>query len=119
MTNILFLVVVFQNPNEEDIVLRVPNTPYTLRFMESMEAREQIVKLFTGRCEDFIGEAMKWAPFAIRSNLEQYMLEVTVVNPGSTDESQPELVGLSYAAENLLRQVGLTVGPSGLSVSEC
>ncbi|XP_055327551.1 phosphatidylinositol 4-kinase alpha-like isoform X2 [Paramacrobiotus metropolitanus] len=104
------------SPNEEDIVLRVPNTPYSLRFMDTMEGREQIIKLFTGRCEDFIGEAMKWAPFAIRSNLEQYMLEVTSIVPLHKQDA-PEPVGLSYAAENLLRQVGLNVGPGSAATN--
>ena len=103
-------------------MLRIPHTPYSLRFMDTPEAREQIVKLFTGRCEEFIGEAMKWAPFAIRSNLEQYMLEVTVGSSASSTYSSEssafvEPVGLSYAAENLLRQVGLTVGPASVSIS--
>ncbi|GAV03452.1 hypothetical protein RvY_13872-2 [Ramazzottius varieornatus] len=101
------------NPDEEDLVLKICNTPYFIRCMESLEAREQNVKHFTGRCEEFIGEAMKWAPFAVRSNLEQYMLEVTS-GPASKRDKSPTFqpTGLSYAAENLLRQVGLTVGPA-------
>ncbi|KAJ8983343.1 hypothetical protein NQ317_003148 [Molorchus minor] len=50
------------DPNQETPALRIPETPYTIQLMDTLEAREAIVKDFSAYSEGIIKEAMKWEP---------------------------------------------------------
>nr|CAH7716977.1 unnamed protein product [Callosobruchus chinensis] len=83
------------NPNKETPTLRIPQTPYTVQLMDTMEARETIVKDFAANSERIIKEAMKWAPHWTRSHLMEYVNQV----PASDWHHS----GLSMAIESLVQ----------------
>ncbi|XP_015180131.1 PREDICTED: phosphatidylinositol 4-kinase alpha isoform X1 [Polistes dominula] len=97
------------DPNEETPSLRIPNTPYSIELMNSLEAREIIVKDFTARCKGIVQEAMKWAPQATRSHVQEYINQIP--SSGMWHHS-----GLSLATDSVLEFVDLTV-PTALPSS--
>lgn len=60
------------DPNEETPMFRIPNTSFYIQFMDTLGARELIVKDFAQHSERIIREAMKWAPEWTRSNILEY-----------------------------------------------
>nr|CAD7588994.1 unnamed protein product [Timema genevievae] len=99
------------DPNEETPVLRIPSSPgYILMLMDTLEARESIVKDFAARCQEIIQEAMKWAPHATRSHLQDYLNQIP--SSGLWHHS-----GLALAMESVLQYTGLNIQSSPLSVS--
>lgn len=90
------------DPNEETPTLSVPGTPYSLPLMETLEAREQIVKDFAERCQGIAEVAMKWAPQQTRSHLQDYLNQVP--SSGMWHHS-----GLALAAESVLKYTGLNI----------
>nr|CAD7260807.1 unnamed protein product [Timema shepardi] len=98
------------DPNEETPVLRIPSSPgYILMLMDTLEARESIVKDFAARCQEIIQEAMKWAPHATRSHLQDYLNQIP--SSGLWHHS-----GLALAMESVLQYTGLNIQSSPLSV---
>ncbi|XP_011307555.1 phosphatidylinositol 4-kinase alpha isoform X2 [Fopius arisanus] len=96
------------DPNEESPSLRIPGTPYTIHLMDSLEAREIIVKDFAARCKGIVQEAMKWAPHATRSHLQEYINQI----PSS---GMWHHAGLALATDSVLEFVDLaapTTGPT-------
>nr|CAD7405817.1 unnamed protein product [Timema poppensis] len=99
------------DPNEETPVLRIPSSPgYILMLMDTLEARESIVKDFAARCQEIIQEAMKWAPHATRSHLQDYLNQIP--SSGLWHHS-----GLALAMESVLQYTGLNIQSSPLSSS--
>nr|CAD7570756.1 unnamed protein product [Timema californicum] len=97
------------DPNEETPVLRIPSSPgYILMLMDTLEARESIVKDFAARCQEIIQEAMKWAPHATRSHLQDYLNQIP--SSGLWHHS-----GLALAMESVLQYTGLNIQSSPLS----
>nr|CAD7396811.1 unnamed protein product [Timema cristinae] len=97
------------DPNEETPVLRIPSSPgYILMLMDTLEARESIVKDFASRCQEIIQEAMKWAPHATRSHLQDYLNQIP--SSGLWHHS-----GLALAMESVLQYTGLNIQSSPLS----
>lgn len=90
------------DPNEETPTLSVPGTPYSLPLMETLEAREQIVKDFAERCQGIAEVAMKWAPQHTRSHLQDYLNQIP--SSGMWHHS-----GLALAAESVLKYTGLNI----------
>ncbi|XP_012288489.1 phosphatidylinositol 4-kinase alpha [Orussus abietinus] len=66
------------DPNEESPVLRIPGTEFSIQLMETVEAREMIVKDFMARCKGIVREAMKWALQATRSHLQEYLIMIQI-----------------------------------------
>lgn len=101
------------DPNEETPILKVPETPYSIQLMESLDARESIVKDFTARCKGIVQEAMKWAPHATRSHLQEYIKQFQC--SGLWHHS-----GLALATDSVLELVDLTgpgTGPRPLNTN--
>ncbi|XP_073997967.1 phosphatidylinositol 4-kinase III alpha isoform X1 [Rhodnius prolixus] len=78
------------DPNDTTPRLRVPNTPYYIQLVDTLEERERIVNDYTSRCCGIIQEAMKWAPNATRSHLQDYLNEM--VNSGTWDNTNENLL---------------------------
>ncbi|XP_058809461.1 phosphatidylinositol 4-kinase alpha isoform X2 [Phymastichus coffea] len=103
------------DPNEETPQLKVPETTYSIQLMERIEDRESIVKDFTARCKGIVQEAMKWAPQATRSHLQEYIKQFQ--SSGLCHHS-----GLALAMDSVLELVDLSshgpaMGPQGTSNS--
>lgn len=90
------------DPNEELPVLRIPGTPYSIELTNNLEERETIVKNFTARCRGIVQEAMKWAPQATRSHLQEYINQIP--SSGMRHHSN-----LSLATDSVLEFVDLAV----------
>ncbi|XP_013774772.1 phosphatidylinositol 4-kinase alpha-like [Limulus polyphemus] len=90
--------------NKENPELKVLNTNYTLRLTDTLEARESIVRDFAARCQGIIQEAVKWAPQATRSHLEQYISNFHYTFDGLTLHT-----GLALAVESVIQFAGLNV----------
>ncbi|XP_012059018.1 PREDICTED: phosphatidylinositol 4-kinase alpha [Atta cephalotes] len=90
------------DPNEETPSLRIPGTPYSIELMNTLEAREIIVKDFTARCKGIVQEAMKWAPQATKSHLQEYINQIP--SSGMRNHS-----GLSLAIDSVLEFVDTAI----------
>ncbi|CAH1104235.1 unnamed protein product [Psylliodes chrysocephalus] len=64
------------DPNQETPTLRIPSTPYSIQLMDTLEARETIVKDFAANAERIIKEALKWAPHWTRSHIQEYINQI-------------------------------------------
>lgn len=56
----------------ETTTLRVPGTQLHVQLMETRRAREQRLRDFAARAQGIVTEAMRWAPQATRSHLQEY-----------------------------------------------
>ncbi|XP_034943088.1 phosphatidylinositol 4-kinase alpha [Chelonus insularis] len=94
------------DPNEETPNLHIPGTPYSIHLMDSLEARAKIVDDFAARCKEIIQEAMKWAPHAVRSHLQEYINQI----PSS---GMWHHTGLALATDSVLEFIDLATPNSG------
>ncbi|XP_017786237.1 PREDICTED: phosphatidylinositol 4-kinase alpha isoform X2 [Nicrophorus vespilloides] len=79
------------DPNQENPMLRIKNTHYSIQLMDTLDARESIVKDFAANAERILKEAMKWEPHWTRSHLQEYI--------NLTQSSGKNHAGLSLAME--------------------
>ncbi|KAK9874265.1 hypothetical protein WA026_002618 [Henosepilachna vigintioctopunctata] len=98
------------DPNLSTPDLRIPHTPWSIQLMDTLEARESIVKDFAANSERIIKEAIKWAPQWTRSHVQEY------INQMIQSDVWPH-TGLSMALESLLQFGPLNLYSSPLSVS--
>jgi phosphatidylinositol 4-kinase len=98
------------DPNQETPTLRIPQTPYSIQLMDTLEAREAIVKDFAANSERIIKEAMKWAPQWTRSHIQEYINQI----PSS---GMWHHTGLSMALESILQFGPLNLYSAPLSIS--
>ena len=68
------------------------------------------MKDFAARCQGIIQEAMKWAPRATLSHLQDYHNQI--LNSGMCHHA-----GLALAAESMQQYIGLNIQSAPLSVS--
>lgn len=97
------------DPNRETPTLRVPSSPYSLQLMDTLEARESIVKDFAERCQGIVEEAMKWAPQSTRSHIQEYLNQL----PSGINHH----TGLALATDCALQYMSLNPHSSALSTS--
>jgi len=71
---------------------------------------QSIVKDFAARCQGIIQEAMKWAPRATLSHLQEY-------HDQNLNSGMCHHAGLVLAAESMQQLVGLNIHSAPLSVS--
>lgn len=71
---------------------------------------QSIVKDFAARCQGIIQEAMKWAPRATLSHLQEY-------HDRNLNSGMCHHAGLVLAAESMQQFIGLNVHSAPLSVS--
>ena len=100
------------DPNEENPELPVPGTSYVIQMTDTLEARENIVRDFASRCQGIIQEAVKWAPDATRSHLEDYLSSHQNARLGLIQHS-----GLSLAIDSSTQCSGSNTHASALSSS--
>ncbi|KAG1666136.1 Phosphatidylinositol 4-kinase alpha [Nymphon striatum] len=100
------------NPSDKASSVKIPNTPFQINLMDTVNARENIVRDFSSRSQGIIQEAMKWAPNATQAHLEQYLSNH---NRSGWDLSQHS--GLSLAAESAIQFTGLNSLCSSLPIS--
>ncbi|KAB7502620.1 Phosphatidylinositol 4-kinase alpha [Armadillidium nasatum] len=92
------------DPNDANPTIPIPNTPFSITLMDTLDARERTVNDFAARCYDILQEAMKWAPSATRSHLQNYQM-------GLDKREFSSHSGLALATESLLSYAGIS-GPS-------
>nr|XP_022907836.1 phosphatidylinositol 4-kinase alpha [Onthophagus taurus] len=64
------------DPNQETPTLRIPSTPYSIQLMDTLEAREAIVKDFASNAERILKEAVTWEPRWTRSHIQEYLNQI-------------------------------------------
>ncbi|KAF5285205.1 hypothetical protein FQR65_LT13320 [Abscondita terminalis] len=64
------------NHNQDTPVLKIPSTPYSIQLMDTLEAREMIVKDFAAHSERIMKEALNWAPQWTRSYIQEYLNQI-------------------------------------------
>lgn len=96
------------DPNEENHELPIPGTNYTIHL--NLQQREVIVRDFAARCHGIIQEAVRWAPDATRSHLEDYLSSHVNALIGLRQHS-----GLALAIEAITQCPGSNITTSALS----
>ena len=56
--------------------VRLSGTVFSLRFHDTLDAREKVTRNFAGRASQIFQESVRWAPDVIRSHLIQYLIDV-------------------------------------------
>ncbi|XP_018572269.1 phosphatidylinositol 4-kinase alpha isoform X2 [Anoplophora glabripennis] len=98
------------DPNHETPTLRIPQTPYTIQLMDTLEARETTIKDFAANSERLIKEAMKWAPQWTCSHILEYINQIPTSNMWYHS-------GLSMGVESVLQWGPLNIHSAPLSIS--
>ncbi|CAM1325927.1 PI4KA (predicted) [Pycnogonum litorale] len=100
------------DPSDKTAILKVPGTSFEITLMDTVDARESIVRDFSSRCQGIIQEAMKWAPKATEAHIEEYLN-----NPITSNRGLQQHTGLSLATESVLQFTGLNVLSAPLHTS--
>lgn len=96
------------DPNEENHEIPIPGSDHTIQL--NLQQRENIVRDFASRCHSIIQEAVKWAPDATRSHLEDYLSSHVNALIGLRQHS-----GLALAIEAVTQCAGSNITTSALS----
>lgn len=99
------------DPNEETPMFRIPHTSFYIQFMDTLDARETIVKDFADHSERIFKEAMKWAPEWTRSNILEYK------HTHQMQFSYEYHAGLSMALETMIEFGSLNNCSNALTMS--
>uniref|UniRef100_A0A0N4ZV71 1-phosphatidylinositol 4-kinase n=1 Tax=Parastrongyloides trichosuri TaxID=131310 RepID=A0A0N4ZV71_PARTI len=65
------------------IFLTVKDIPWKIQLQSTLEERKDIAKDFTGRCEQILSEAMRWAPGSTHSYILDYICKTNSTNDNS------------------------------------
>ncbi|XP_066970314.1 phosphatidylinositol 4-kinase alpha isoform X2 [Macrobrachium rosenbergii] len=98
------------DPNDANPTIPIPNTPFSITLMDTLDAREHTVSDFAARCQGILQEAMKWAPEATRSHLQNYQTHLDQTNLSSHS-------GLALATESVMQYAGLSTSHGSLNSS--
>ncbi|CAL4078353.1 unnamed protein product, partial [Meganyctiphanes norvegica] len=93
------------DPNDANPTIPIPDTPFSITLLDTQDARERIVSDFGARCQGILMEAMKWAPEATRSHLQNYQTNLDQTSLSSHS-------GLALATESVLHYAGLGILPN-------
>ncbi|XP_047491882.1 phosphatidylinositol 4-kinase alpha-like isoform X2 [Penaeus chinensis] len=88
------------DPNDANPTIPIPDTPFSITLMDTLEYRERTVSDFAARCQGILQEAMKWAPEATRSHLQNYQTHIDQSNLTSHS-------GLALATQSVMQYAGL------------
>ncbi|KAG7197176.1 hypothetical protein KM043_007256 [Ampulex compressa] len=94
--------------NEETSIVKIPGTSYSIELMDTLEARESIVKDFSNRCKGIVQLAIIWAPQPTRSHLLEYINQI----PSSR---LMQNTGLRLFTDSILKFMDLVIPPSAFS----
>ncbi|XP_064490203.1 phosphatidylinositol 4-kinase alpha-like isoform X2 [Ornithodoros turicata] len=100
------------DPNETGQEVIVPYTPYSITLTDTMDGRETIVRDLAAHCQGIVQEAVKWAPIATRSHLQEYM-----VTNSEMVEALTQHTGVGLAIESIMLFAGLNIISSPHSLS--
>ncbi|KAK8780519.1 hypothetical protein V5799_018137 [Amblyomma americanum] len=100
------------DPNETGQEVIVPFTQYSVTLTDTMEGRETIVRDLAAHCQGIVQEAVKWAPIATRSHLQEYM-----VTNSELVEALTQHTGVGLAIESIMLFAGLNATSSPQSTS--
>ncbi|KAH8031484.1 hypothetical protein HPB51_017547 [Rhipicephalus microplus] len=100
------------DPNETGQEVIVPFTPYSITLTDTMDGRETIVRDLAAHCQGIVQEAVKWAPIATRSHLQEYM-----VTNSELVEALTQHTGVGLAIESIMLFAGLNASSSPQSTS--
>lgn len=95
------------DPNETGQEVIVPSTQYSITLTDTMDARENIVRDLAAHCQGIVQEAVKWAPIATRSHLQEYM-----VTNSELVEALTQHTGVGLAIESIMLFAGLNATSS-------
>ncbi|KAH1001445.1 hypothetical protein HUJ04_005466 [Dendroctonus ponderosae] len=98
------------DPNQETPTLKIPQTPYSIQLMDTLEARESIIRDFADNSERIIKEAMRWAPQWTRSYIQEYINQIPT-------SDMWHHAGLAMALDSILHNGPLNAYSSHLSAS--
>ncbi|KAJ8960815.1 hypothetical protein NQ318_020111 [Aromia moschata] len=98
------------DPNQETPTLRIPQTPYSIQLMDTLEARETIIKDFSANSERIIKEAMVWEPHWTRTHILEYINQIPT-------SGMCYHAGLSMAVESVLQWGPLNMDSAPLSAA--
>ncbi|KAM7298749.1 phosphatidylinositol 4-kinase alpha-like [Ixodes scapularis] len=103
------------DPNETGQEVVVPDTPYSITLTDTMEGRETVVRDLAAHCQGIVQEAVKWAPIATRSHLQEYM-----VTHSEMVEALTQHTGVGLAIESIMLFAGLNTvsSPQSLTLLE-
>ncbi|XP_031331988.1 phosphatidylinositol 4-kinase alpha isoform X2 [Photinus pyralis] len=98
------------NHNQETPTLKIPSTPYSIQLMDTLEAREMIVKDFADYSKRIMMQAMTWAPQWTRSYIVEYLNQIPW--SGMWHHS-----GLALGIETVLQYTSLNTTSASLNVN--
>lgn len=90
------------DPHQGPGRLEIPGSPHTIMLMDTLEARQEIVKDFSARCSEILAQAIKFAPDATRAHMQEYTHRTVV-----STTNQQHHAGLALLTEALLKFASL------------
>ena len=90
------------DPHQGPGRVEIPGSPHTIMLMDTLEARQEIVKDFAARCSEILSQAITFAPDATRAHMQEYTHRTGVIT-----SSQQHHAGLALLTESLLKFASL------------
>ena len=90
------------DPHQGPGRLEIPGSPHTIMLMDTLDARQEIVKDFSARCSEILSQAIQFAPDATRAHMQEYTHRTVV-----SRNNQQHHAGLALLTEALLKFASL------------